>query len=207
MNTGIIAETKHLIDELFKVTIEMRDNGFTKSGQYCIIGIKGSELEKNYTVCEFDGKRFSIVVKTGNEVTDRLLELEIGDEIRVEAGLGNGFNMDIVPDGVTLVADSDGIPQMVGVLRGLLMRGKSCNLVLGYSTKSRIYMVDTFSSLCNNIEIFTADGSNGRQGNADDGVRKAEYVCAAGSVEMLDRLTLKAEHGQFNSDGMNITEW
>lgn len=207
MNTGIIVETKHLVDELYKITIEMRDNGFTHPGQYCIIGIKGSELEKNYIVCEFDGKRFSIVVKKGNDVTDRLLELESGTEINVEAGLGNGFNVDIIPDGVTLVADSDGIPQMLGLLRGLLMRGKSCNLVLGYSTKSRIFMVDTFSNLCNNIEIFTADGSNGRQGNADDGVRKADYVCAAGSVEMLDRLAQKAKHGQYNPDGMNITEW
>ncbi len=206
MRTGIIVENKQLVEGLYKITFELRDNGFTRPGQYCIVYLE-DEAEKTFTVCEFDSKRFTIVIRSGNKVADKLISYELDTEISLETALGNGFDVSAVPDGVSLVADTDGIPQMLGLLRELLMQGKSCNLVLGYSSKDRVYMTDAFQNLCNNIEIFTADGSNGRQGRADDGIRKAEYVCAAGSIEMLDRLAGKAEHGQYNLDGMNITSW
>lgn len=206
MKTGIIVENKQLVEGLYKITFELRDNGFTRPGQYCIVYLEDVG-EKTYSVCEFDSKRFTIVVRSGNKVSDKLISCELDTEIRLEAGLGNGFDVSQVPDGASLVADTGGIPQMLGLLRGLLIQGKNCNLVLGYSSKNRVYMTEVFQNLCNNIEIFTADGSNGRQGRADDGIRKAEYVCAAGSLEMLDRLATKAEHGQYNLDGMNITSW
>ena len=204
---GKIVEKKVLVEGILKMTIETAETHFTAPGQYAVLRRKGSEDECSYTVAEYDGKRFTVVFRTDDESEGSIGHAELGEEIEIQTGLGNGYDVAEIPDGALLLADTTGIPQMLGLLRELLMRGKDCRLILGYSTKDRVFMVDTFRNLCNNIEILTADGSNGRQGRAHDGFRKADYVCAAGSVEMLDNIAKKASAGQFNLDGMNVTKW
>lgn len=189
------------------MTLETDETHFTTPGQYAIIKLPNTDIEDAFTVSEYDGKRFTTVFKVDDDLTKHLSTLRLGDVVEVQTGLGNGYNVEIIPDGAVLLADTTGIPQMFGLLRELLIRGKQCKLVLGYSSKDRIFMIDPFRNLCNNIEILTADGSNGRQGRAYDGIRHAEYVCAAGSVEMLDNIAKKADAGQFNLDGMNVTTW
>lgn len=204
---GRIAEKKELVETILKLTIETQETHFTAPGQYSIIRIPDTDIEGPYTVCEYDGKRFTIVFRTTEEVSCKLATLELGDKVEIKTGLGNGYDVESIPDGAVLLADTTGIPQMLGLLRELLMRGKDCRLVLGYSSSSKMFMVDTFRNFCNNIEILTADGSNGREGHAYDGIRNADYVCAAGSVEMFGNLGKKAKAGQFNIDGMNVSKW
>lgn len=196
-----------MAQDILKVTIATEDCGFNGPGQYAVVGLPDSGKERAYSVSEYDSARFTIIIKNDNQVSEAIAGMQIGDELDVETGLGEGFDVDAIPNNAILVADTSGIPQMVGLLRELLMKGKICRLVLGYPSKNSIYMVDTFSTLCNNIEILTADGSNGRMGYAYDVVRNAEYVCAAGSVAMLEKLKEKAESGQYNIDGMNLIQW
>ncbi len=204
---GKIVEKKLLVEKILKFTIETAETHFTRPGQYAELRLTGSEDEEAFIVSEYDGKRFTVVFKIDGKVYEEISRLELGDKLEVCTGLGNGYDVDDIPDGAVILADTTGIPQMLGLLRELLMRGKECKLILGYETKDHVFMMPQFRNLCNNIEVLTADGSNGRQGRAYDGIRKAEYVVAAGSVEMLDNLAKKADAGQFNLDGMNVTKW
>lgn len=202
-----IVEKKTLVENVIKMTFETDECKFTAPGQYSIVRIINSNSECEFTVCEYDSIRFTVVFRVNEDVREELSLLEVGDEVEVQTGLGNGYDISIIPDGAVLVADSNGVPGMLGLLRALLVNGKECRLVLGYPSKDGVFMLDTFRNLCNNIDILTTDGSNGRQGNADDGIRNVEYVCASGSIDMLDRLAKKAKAGQFNLDGMNVTKW
>lgn len=202
-----IVEKKILVEGVVKMTFETEKCNFTAPGQYATIKIDENGLECSFTVCEYDSNRFTLVFRVSDDASEELSAKELGDIIQVETGLGNGYVVDIIPDEAVLVADSNGVPGMLGLLRELIMKGKSCRLVLGYPSKDGTFMIDTFRNLCSNIEVLTADGSNGRQGNADDGIRKVDYVCASGSIDMLDRLAKKAKAGQFNLDGMNVTKW
>lgn len=205
---GKIVEKKLLVDGILKFTIETAETHFTRPGQYAEMRLIGSEEEDAFIVSEYDGKRFITVFKIdGSKVHEEIAKLELGDKLEIRTGLGNGYDVDSIPDNAVILADTTGIPQMLGLLRELLMRGKECKLILGYESKDHVFMMPQFRNLCNNIEVLTADGSNGRQGRAYDGVRKADYVVAAGSVEMLDNLAKKATAGQFNLDGMNVTKW
>jgi len=206
MNVGKIVICKQIVEGLYVMTIETGACNFTRPGQYAEIKLIGTDLERAYPISEYDSKRFTFYFRTENKCSEELVKLPLEAEVEVETGLGDGFDVDSIPDGVVLAADTYGIAQMLGLMRSLLIQGKSCSLVLGYTTKSSVFMTETFSNLCSNIEIFTADGSNGREGGAADGVRNVDYVCAAGSIGMLDKLTEKAKHGQYN-DGMNITVW
>ena len=205
--SGKIVEKKLLVEGIMKFTIQTDETHFTAPGQYAELRKVDSEDEGVFTVSEYDGKRFTVVFRIEGSPYTEIAELELGDAIEVSTGLGNGYDVASIPDGAVILADTTGIPQMLGLLRELLMSGKECSLILGYESKDHIFMMPQFRNLCNNIEILTADGSNGRQGRAYDGIRHAEYVVAAGSVEMLDNIAKKADAGQFNLDGMNVTKW
>lgn len=205
--SGRIVEKKLLVDGVMKFTIETAETHFTAPGQYAELRLCGTEDEGVFIVSEYDGKRFTTVFEMDGKPYESISQLELGDKLEIRTGLGNGYDVEAIPDGAVVLADTTGIPQMLGLLRELLMRGKECRLILGYETKDHVFMMPQFRNLCNNIEVLTADGSNGRQGHAYDGIRNADYVVAAGSVEMLDNLARKAEAGQFNLDGMNVTKW
>lgn len=190
-----------------KMTFEVPVCDFSAPGQYANIRIKGSELDGTYNMSEYDSNRFTTVYKIVDDASKELAILELGDEVEVVTGLGNGYQVDEIPNDAVIVADGMGIPQMLGLAKELLVQGKECKLVLGYTNKDRIFMIDFFRNLCSNIEILTLDGSNGRQGHADDAIRNVEYVCASGSIEMLDRLSGKAKAGQFNVDGTNVVKF
>ena len=120
--------------------------------------------------------------------------------------LGNGFDLDTMPDEVLLVADDLGIPEMLGLARALLVRGIRCKLILSYPSKKDIYMLESFRNLVNEIEVLTLDGSNGREGRASDAVRHAPYICAGGSLGMLRSLANKADAGQFSLSSTVLAE-
>lgn len=189
------------------MTFETDSCMFSAPGQYAIIKVIDTNNECSFTVCEYDSRRFTVVYHVNDDASEELAALTVGDTVEIITGLGNGYDVDIIPRGAVLVADANGVPGMLGLLRELLVRGTDCRLVLGYPSKDEVFMIDTFRNLCSNIEVLTKDGSNGRQGNADDGIRKVDYVCASGSIDMLDRLAKKASAGQFNLDGMNVTKW
>ena len=191
-----VVQNDILVRDIHKMTIDMGECDFSLPGQYAMIEAGG--MRRPYQVCDFDSNRFTIVFPADSKESSALAALMPGDEVLVNTGLGNGFDLEAMPDEVCLVADDMGIPEMLGLARSLLMRGIRCKLVLSYPTKNDIYMLENFSNLVNEIEVLTLDGSNGREGKASDIIRKAPYVCAGGSLDMLRELADRSENGQFS---------
>jgi dihydroorotate dehydrogenase electron transfer subunit len=194
--TARVVRNDNLVRNIYKMTIDMGECDFSHPGQYAMIEACG--CRRPYQVCDFDSNRFTIVFPAEDNCSRILSSMKLGDEVLVEAGLGNGFDLDKVPQNTYLVADDMGVPEMLGLARGLLMRGVNCKLVLSYPSKRDIYMLDSFRHLVNEIEVLTLDGSNGREGVASDVVKKAPYVLASGSIDMLRKLADKVENGQFS---------
>lgn len=204
---GTLVEKKLLVPDVMKMTFEVPECDFSAPGQYANIRVKGSDFDGDYNMSEYDSNRFTVVYKIADPASKELALLELGDNVDIISGLGNGYTVEDIPDNAVIVADGMGIPQMLGLVRELLMQGKECRLVLGFPSKDQVFMIPFFQNLCSNIEILTLDGSNGREGRADDAIRDVKYVCASGSIEMLDRLSKKAKEGQFNVDGTNVVKF
>jgi dihydroorotate dehydrogenase electron transfer subunit len=170
----------------------------TASGQFVNIKICGFFLRRPISVCNLEGDKLTLIYKVVGEGTEAMASMGKGEKLLVLTGLGNGYDVDLIPDGAILAADSKGIPEMLGLARELLMHGKNCRMVLGYSSKKDIFMLDSFRNLVNDIEVLTLDGSNGREGTPSDAVRNADYICASGSAEMLKKLASKTAEGQFS---------
>ena len=193
--TGKIVQNDNLVRNIHKMTFDMGECDFSLPGQYAMIEAGG--IRRPYQVCDFDSNRFTIVFPVEDEESRRLAALRPGEEALITTGLGNGFDLDAMPDEVCLVADDLGIPEMLGLARSLLMRGKRCRLILSYPSKKDIYMLESFRHLVSEIEVLTLDGSNGREGRASDAVRHAAYICAGGSLGMLRSLADKASENDF----------
>lgn len=193
---GRIVANDMLVRNVYKMTFDMGECDFSSPGQYAMIEARG--VRRPYQVCDFDSSRFTIVFPVEGVESEILSKLSPGEEVFVTTGLGNGFDLDAVPKDALLVADDMGIPEMLGLARGLLVRGTNCKLLVSYPSKKDIYMLDSFRHLVNEIEVLTLDGSNGREGKASDAVRHASYVCAGGSLGMLRDLASKVDDGQFS---------
>ncbi|MBR7087825.1 MAG: hypothetical protein IKI38_00580 [Mogibacterium sp.] len=196
MNKSRVALKTRLAEGVYKITFDTDDCKFKRPGQFAMIEVGGKV--RPFPVCDYDSRRFSVVFRTDGEEGMQLLNTAIGAEIGTLTGLGNGFDVDAVPDGTYIVADGAGVAEMLELARALLTRGKEFKAVLGYPSKNDIYMVDSYRMICNEIEVLTLDGSNGREGMAADVIRDAGYVCASGSLPMLKKLVLRCSNGQFS---------
>ena len=202
--TGRLVANDILSRNIHRMTFDMGECYFKQPGQYADLEAGG--IGGPYQVCDFDSNRFTIVFPIIDKVSEVLAELRPGEEAIITTGLGKGFDLDKVPDEVILVADDVGVPEMLGLVRRLVVCGKKCKLILGYPSRDDIYMLESFTNLVNEIEVLTLDGSNGREGGAADAVKHAEYVCASGSLEMLKELADKVDEGQFSLSGTILAE-
>lgn len=203
-NVSVVEYKERLVSGVHKITFKTENCGFTCPGQYTEIRVDG--CFRPYQVCDFDSRRFTVIAYDDRDDC-KLSGLDFGQSVETVTGLGSGFDLETVPEaGIVLVADSTGISDMLELARSLLIRGKSFRTVLGYANKEEIYMVDSFRNVCNELEVLTLDGSNGREGAPEDAVRNAAYVCASGSPKMLKKLALNAEDGQFSFSSVMLRQ-
>lgn len=186
-----IIESKNLTETVYKMTFMSENAQFTAPGQYAVVHHEGENIR--IPVTEYDSDRFILVFDIDTDSKKSLSELKLGESVVVETGVGTGFDIEAIPDNVTLVAEGMGIPPMMGLLRMLLISGKNYNLILCYPNKKNIFMIDQFRNLCSNIDIITIDGSNGREGHSYDALRKAKYVCAFAEQDVLEKIKEKTE--------------
>lgn len=194
-----IIEKKQLNHDVYKFTLYNADGAFTAPGQLARIYSGTDNGTKMVAVTEFDSDRFVIVFRADDLTGAELSRLEAGDLIKADLGIGNGFNLESIPNGSVLAGEGMGIPVILSVLKNLFVYGKDCRIVLGYESKEDIIMLKAFRDLASNLEIITADGSNGRKGHIYNVVRNETYVCAAAPDDILRELSVKTEEGQFAS--------
>ncbi|MBQ0005187.1 MAG: hypothetical protein KBS68_04910 [Clostridiales bacterium] len=192
-----IIDKQKLNDITFRFTMGNGGAAFDAPGQFARLYADGGKGSKLVPVAEFDSNRFIVILRVEDEVSECLAKCEPGTELGAELGLGCGFDIQSIPDGSTLAAEGAGIPTVLNLMRQLLIYGKDCKIVLGYSSKDNAFMLTPFKSLASNLEIITEDGSNGRKGHIDNAVRKADYVCACADGDIIRRLCDKTDAGQF----------
>ncbi len=203
MKKSRVEHIEKLSNDVYKITFKTEDCRFRRPGQFAMIEYNG--IARPFPVCDYDSRRFSVVLRTDGKGGSELLKTQYGTEMDTITGLGNGFDVEAVPDGAYLVADSAGVAEMLELARSLLTRGKSFKAVLGYDSKHDIYMIDSYRNICNEIEVLTLDGSNGREGMPADVIRNADYVCASGTLPMLRTLAAKCKNGQFSLSNLMLS--
>jgi|LSQX01.3.fsa_nt_gb dihydroorotate dehydrogenase electron transfer subunit len=157
-------------------------------------------LRRPISICDVDNVtgelRFIFQIK--GEGTSVLACTGIGDNIDILGPLGNPFKVDEKYSNPTLVGGGIGVFPLLMLAKklktGIEQNKRDDNLTtayLGFRNKDIVVLEDEFSEICDNINIYTDDGSYGQKGFATDGLEKiaregkTDIVYACGPSPML----------------------
>lgn len=150
----------------------MIEKTFRAPGQFVHIKCGHSRLLRrpiSVAACQDDVPEggLSIVFEVRGQGTDWLARREIGDKLDVLGLLGNGFSMD--PGGRYLLAGGGiGVPPLYGCAQ---YTGGKAVAVLGFRAAERAILLPQFAEACQDVRLYTDDGSLGVKGHVADGVR------------------------------------
>lgn len=150
----------------------MVDKTFRAPGQFVHIRCGHSRLLRrpiSVCTCRDDQPEGSlgIVFEVRGQGTDWLARREVGDRLDVLGLLGNGFMLD--PQGRYLLAGGGiGVPPLYGCAQ---YANGNAVAVLGFRSGERAILLPQFQEICQDVHLYTDDGSLGAKGYVADGVR------------------------------------
>ncbi len=205
-----ITENRKLARGIYLMKLSGDVSAITAPGKFINIKLDGLYLRRPISVCDLSEDSVTIIYKVLGHGTKQTTEYPVGKTLDVLTGLGNGYDLDIIPDGtVLLLGGGVGIPPMYYLAKKLLAEGRKICICLGYNTKDEVFFVDEFKALGAEVgtevgtqaevevRIATADGSFGTKGFVTD-ILPADYsyFCSCGPEPML-----KAVYEKTNTDG------
>ncbi len=193
-----ILENKKLTSDIYMMTLETQDMNFINPGQFAMVAVRGKFLRRPISVCTFDSDRYTLVYKVVGEGTEIMSSMKEGEFLDALTGLGNGYDIDRIPDDAMLIGGGIGIPPLLGLAQSLVMAGKRFKVLLGYTNVREMFFVNEFMRFSDEVAVMTNDGSYGGRGLVTDAFESCEYACACGPLPMLSSLREKVDEGQFS---------
>lgn len=165
-----------------------------RPGQFVNIELEGLYLRRPISICDWDDKTITIIYKVVGKGTEQMSQMQLGVELDVLTGLGNGFNPEPAVENAKslLVGGGVGVPPLYHLAKVLLAAGRKVSVVLGFNTAAEVFYADEFRALGADVYVSTADGSMGVKGFVTDAIREAaidfDYFYSCGPLPMLKAL-------------------
>mgnify|MGYP000482485678 FL=1 len=83
------------------MTLETPECAFTAPGQFAMPEVPEKFLRRPISVSSYDSDRYVLIYKVVGDGTKKLSRMEPGEKISSLTGLGNGYDVDTIPDGCT----------------------------------------------------------------------------------------------------------
>ena len=200
MDTKIykIVSNKQLTPSIYEMKLAGDTSMITAPGQFLNIKLDGFYLRRPISICDWNEKEITIVYKTVGQGTKKMATFEEGKELDILCSLGNGYDLDKIPEEPVLLGGGVGVPPMYGLTKALVAAGKKPTVVLGFNTADEVFYEEEFKALGVDVKVTTADGSYGLKGFVTDAFDVAEYACACGPEPMLKAISDKSKDGQFS---------
>lgn len=175
-----IESQKKIAKDVYLMTLSGDTSEITASGQFVNIKIDGLFLRRPISVCDYTDGSLTLIYKTVGEGTKKMSEMQIGEELDILVGLGNGY--DLSPSGATplLIGGGVGVPPMYNLCRKLIEEGKKPTVILGFNSKEDVFFEEEFKALGAKVFVTTANGEYGIKGfvtNAMDTDYTYFYAC------------------------------
>ena len=174
-----IIENTPLTDSVFRMRLSGDTSDITAPGQFVNIKLDGLYLRRPISVCDCEDGVLTIIYKVVGKGTEQMSKMREG-ALDVLSGLGNGYDTSLSGDKVLLIGGGVGVPPLYMLAKKLIDEGKSVSVILGFNTKSEVFLEKEFAELGADVTVTTVDGSYGVKGfvtNAMDVDYSYFYTC------------------------------
>lgn len=196
----IIKENKNIAANIWRMVLAGDTSAVTSAGQFINIKLDGHFLRRPISVNDVSADAITIIYKVLGQGTEEMTHLEIGTELDILTGLGNGYSLEEAGVAPVLIGGGVGIPPLYNLAKRLFLDDPSrkVKVVLGFNTKNEMFYEEEFKSLGCEVIIATADGSYGMNGLVTDAIADLDYTYfyTCGPEPML-----KALHKGTKTDG------
>ena len=181
-----IIENKALTKDVFKMVLEGDTSAITASGQFVNIQLSGKFLRRPISVCDWNETTLTIVYKVVGHGTKQMSEMQVGEQLDILTGLGNGYDLSLAGNAPLLIGGGVGVPPMYGAAKKLAEAGIKAKVILGFNVKDEIFYEEEFKALGCDVTVTTVDGSYGVKGFVTNALPESySYFYTCGPEPML----------------------
>lgn len=181
-----IIENIALTKDVCKMTLAGDVDEIKNPGQFINIKLDGMYLRRPISVFDKGEKTVSIVYKVVGKGTEKMSMMNEGGTLDVLTGLGNGYDIEKSGDAPLLIGGGVGIPPLYYLAKELMNNKKHVKAILGFDTKSEIFLKDEFEKIGVDTVVTTVDGSFGIKGFVTDALKGGySYFYTCGPEPML----------------------
>ncbi len=186
-----VVSKKNLAKNVFDFTIDAKNIAdLALAGQFVHIKVDGFMLRRPISICEVDKENGTIrfVFEIRGEGTEKLSQVNKGDNLDVMGPLGKGFT--ILPEDkkAVVVGGGIGVPPMVEVAKNY---GENATAIIGFRSANAVILDEDFKNMGANLMLCTDDGTMGRKGFVTEALKerleqgKVDIIQACGPHMML----------------------
>ena len=187
-----IVDNKALTRDVWRMVLQGDTQWITRPGQFVNIEIEGMYLRRPISICDWDEQSITIIYKVVGRGTKAMSQMEIGAQLDLLTGLGNGFDADVECEKPLLVGGGVGVPPLYRLAKELLKRGRKVSVVLGFNTASEVFYAEEFAALGADVYVSTVDGSQDVKGFVTDAIKEKaidfDFFYSCGPLPMLKAL-------------------
>jgi dihydroorotate dehydrogenase electron transfer subunit len=186
-----IISKKNLAKGVYDIEILCPDVAeLAEAGQFVQAAAEGFFLRRPISICDIDKDKGTIrlVFEIRGKGTEKLAELNCGDNIDLIAPLGKGFKKLDRSKKVICVGGGIGTPPMVSIAKEY---GGNATAISGFRNMAAVILQEDFKAIGAKCVLCTDDGSAGRKGFVTDALRDEikiqmpDIVYACGPMVML----------------------
>ena len=186
--------------DIYKMTFKGDFKCVKAPGQFINIEIEGYYLRRPISIYEYDDNYLTIIFKVVGNGTKVLANMKEGQTVNVLYPLGNGYDINKAHGNILLVGGGIGVPPLYQLAKDLIKNGKKPLLVMGFTTKDDVILIDEFKELGIEPIITTVDGSVGTKGFVTTVMSELnyDYIFTCGPEPMLKAVYNVSKDGQYS---------
>ena len=170
-----ITENLPLTETVWRMRLKGDTRAITAPGQFVNIKLDGLFLRRPISVCDCEGGILTLVYKVVGRGTEKMKGMQMGEELDILTGLGNGYDTTPVGEYALLLGGGVGVPPLYMLAKKLIKEGKRVSVILGFNTKAEVFYEQEFRDLGATVTVATTDGSYGMRGFVTDAMVNTPY--------------------------------
>ncbi len=163
-----ILENKMIAKQVYRLVLSGEIDFVSQPGQFVNFTIEGFYLKRPISICDVSETTFTCIYKVLGEGTKQMSTWNVGKEVEVLVGLGNGFDCTKVAQQVVLLGGGVGVPPMYSVAKKCLELNKQVSVCLGFASRDDAFYIDEFKALGVDVYVSSNDGTIGEKGFVSD---------------------------------------